>query len=239
LPPADRARCGRRPARELQARLRTAADGHADTLETEARRHIVLCLVAALEPIIAQIAQLTSETRASLHDHPDGPIFASLFGDPKTAICPAIFIAEMGDCRPRYPTKAAGWPATAAKSRRQGVRQVQACPVPMGLRPPPPRRVQQRWPTPAATTTPGPPTSTTAPEPPAPSTAATSASSPRRVDPASLIGCGYDGQVRLCAASELAVIHGPGDPPGLAIPWLAEEIRGILSRSDPAGSTRS
>lgn len=97
--------CGRRPARELLARLRGAADGRAATLESEARRQIVLGLVAALEPLVAQIAQLTSEIRASLHDHPDGQIFTSLFRDPKTAICPATFIAEMGDCRPRYPTK--------------------------------------------------------------------------------------------------------------------------------------
>ena len=99
--------CGRRPARELLARLRGAAAGRAGALESEARRQIVLGLVAALEPIVAQIAQLTSEIRASLHDHPDGAIFSSLFRDPKTAICPATFIAEMGDCRGRYPTKAA------------------------------------------------------------------------------------------------------------------------------------
>jgi transposase len=99
--------CGRRPASELLTRLRGAADGRADALESEARRQIVLGLVAALEPIVSQIAQLTSEIRASLREHPDGEIFSSLFRDPKTAICPATFIAEMGDCRPRYPTKAA------------------------------------------------------------------------------------------------------------------------------------
>ena len=99
--------CGRRPARELLTRLRGAANGRADTLETEARRQIVLGLVAALEPLVAQIAQLTSEIRAALHDHTDGAIFTSLFRDPKTAICPATILAEMGDCRDRYPTTAA------------------------------------------------------------------------------------------------------------------------------------
>lgn len=99
--------CGRRPARELLARLRNAADGRADTLEIEARRQIALGLVAALEPVVAQIAQLTSEIRSALQDHPDGETFRSLFRDPKTAICPATLLAEMGDCRPRYPTKAA------------------------------------------------------------------------------------------------------------------------------------
>jgi transposase len=99
--------CGRRPARELLGRLRGAADGRADTLEGEARRQIVLALVAALEPLVARIAELTSEIRAALADHPDGAIFASLFRDPKTAISPATILAEIGDCRERYPTKAA------------------------------------------------------------------------------------------------------------------------------------
>jgi transposase len=99
--------CGRRPPSEMLARLRGAADGRAGTLETEARRQIVLGLVAALQPLVAQIAQLTSEIRSALHDHPDGEIFHSLFRDPKTAICPATILAEIGDCRQRYPTKAA------------------------------------------------------------------------------------------------------------------------------------
>jgi transposase len=118
--------CGRRPAHELLARLRGAADGRAATLQIEARRQIVLGLVAALEPLVAQIAQLTSEIRASLHDHPDGAIFSSLFRDPKTAICPATFIAEMGDCRPRYPTQAAlaadGGQAPVAKQSGKSTR---------------------------------------------------------------------------------------------------------------------
>jgi transposase len=99
--------CGRRPADELLGRLRGAADGRAGTLESEARRQIVLGLVAALEPLVAQIAQLTSEIRGALHDHADGATFSSLFRDPKTAICPATILAEIGDCRERYPTKAA------------------------------------------------------------------------------------------------------------------------------------
>ena len=98
---------GRRPARELLTRLHGAADGRAGTQEIEARRQIVLGLVAALEPIVSHITQLTNQIRAALADHPDGQIFASLFKDPHTAICPATFIAEMGDCRPRYPTVAA------------------------------------------------------------------------------------------------------------------------------------
>src|SRR3954451_16278499 len=74
--------CGRRPPAELLTRLRNAAHGRADQLETEARRAIVLSLVAALEPIVQRIAALTSEIRAALIDHADGPTFRSLFTDP-------------------------------------------------------------------------------------------------------------------------------------------------------------
>jgi transposase len=99
--------CGRRPVPELLARLHDAASGRADQLETEARRQIVLALVAALEPIVTRIADLTSEIRASLADHADGETFRSLFKDPKSAVCAAAMLAEIGDCRDRYPTKAA------------------------------------------------------------------------------------------------------------------------------------
>jgi transposase len=98
--------CGRKSARELLERLRGAAYGRAGQLETEARRQIVLALVAALEPIVARIAELTSEIRAALQDHVDGPTFRSLFVDPKSAVAAATMLSEMGDCRDRYPTKA-------------------------------------------------------------------------------------------------------------------------------------
>jgi transposase len=99
--------CGRRSPRELLNRLRGAAHGRADTLESEARRQIVLAYVAALEPVVARIAELTSELRHALHDHSDGHTFSSLFRDPKSAVCAAAMLAEMGDCRDRYPSVAA------------------------------------------------------------------------------------------------------------------------------------
>ena len=98
--------CGRRTPRELLGRLRAAACGRADALETEARRQIVLALVAALEPLVARIGELTSEIRAALGEHADGPTFRSLFRDPKSAVCAAVMLGEMGDCRDRYPTDA-------------------------------------------------------------------------------------------------------------------------------------
>jgi transposase len=98
---------GRKPAGELLARLRNAAQGRADELECEARRTIVLAFLAALQPIVARIAELTSEIRDALHAHPDGPTFRSLFVDPKSAVCAAAILSEIGDCRERYPTKTA------------------------------------------------------------------------------------------------------------------------------------
>ncbi len=87
-------------------RLQSAARGRADALETDARRQIVLALVAALEPIVTRIAELTSEIRDALTDHADGPTFRSLFKDPKSVVAAATLLAEIGDCRERYPTKA-------------------------------------------------------------------------------------------------------------------------------------
>jgi transposase len=99
--------CGRKPAAELLHRLRSAAQGRADALETEARRQVVLALVSGLEPLVKRIAELTSEIRGALHEHADGDTFRSLFIDPKSAVSAAIMLAEIGDCRDRYPTKAA------------------------------------------------------------------------------------------------------------------------------------
>ena len=98
--------CGRRSADELLERMRSAPAGRAGELEAEARRAAVLGLVAALRPIVAEVAELTSQIRGALAAHPDGAIFAPLFRDAKTAICPATLIAELGDARERYPTDA-------------------------------------------------------------------------------------------------------------------------------------
>lgn len=98
---------GRKAPEELVERMRGAPAGRAGELEAEARRAAVLGLVAALEPIVAEIRELTSQIRGALADHPDGAIFTPLFRDRKTAVCPASLIAELGDSRERYPTDGA------------------------------------------------------------------------------------------------------------------------------------
>src|SRR5437763_11820160 len=101
---------GRKPARELLARLRNGAEGRTEELEMQARRQIVLALVSALEPIVTRISELTIEIRHALESHPDGQTFRSLFIAPDSWLCAATMIADIGDCRERYPT----YPALAA-----------------------------------------------------------------------------------------------------------------------------
>jgi transposase len=95
---------GRKPARELLARLREGAEGRAGELETQARRQVVLALVSTLEPIVARISELSIEIRHALDAHPDGPTFRSLFIAHDSWLCAATMISEIGDCRERYPT---------------------------------------------------------------------------------------------------------------------------------------
>ncbi len=96
--------CGRKSASELLTRLRTAPAGRAGELETETRRAIVLALVAALKPLVEQIKLLTSQIAGALDQHPDGPIFRSLFRNPNSVVTAAELLAEIGDRRERHPT---------------------------------------------------------------------------------------------------------------------------------------
>jgi transposase len=98
---------GRTDPAELLARVKAAPKGTAGEAECAARRGIVLGLVASLRPLVAEIAALDAQIRERLAAHPDAAIFAPLFRDRKTAISPATLIAELGDCRERYPTEAA------------------------------------------------------------------------------------------------------------------------------------
>lgn len=99
--------CGRTAATTFVERMRRAPAGTAGAQELEARRSVVLGLVSALEPIVAEIRELTAAIAAALRAHPDREIFSALFRDRKTVVCPANLIAEIGDCRERYPTEAA------------------------------------------------------------------------------------------------------------------------------------
>jgi len=95
---------GRKDPAELLAKLRDAPSGRAGELEADARRGLVLALVAALKPIVEQIHLLTGEIAHAVRDHPDGQIFLSFFKSPDSVICAATLLAEIGDDRARYPT---------------------------------------------------------------------------------------------------------------------------------------
>ncbi len=101
---ARHAYCGRKQPAELLAKLDSAPQGRAGTAEIEARRAIVLALVAALTPIVRKISELTREIAHRVRAHPDGHIFLSLFKDPNSVVCAAALLAEIGDCRDRSPT---------------------------------------------------------------------------------------------------------------------------------------
>ncbi|MCA1698863.1 MAG: IS110 family transposase, partial [Actinobacteria bacterium] len=96
--------CGRRAPAELLDRLRGGARGLASELEVEARRAVVLALVAGLRPLVEQIRQLSAQIAGAVRAHPDGEIFLSLFRDPKSTVTAARLVAELGDCRARYPS---------------------------------------------------------------------------------------------------------------------------------------
>ena len=118
--------CGRKTPGELLAKLRAAPAGRAGEIEADARRGLVLALVAALRPIVEQIRLLTSEIGHAVHAHPDGKIFLSFFKNPDSVICAATLLAEIGDDRARYPTAEhlaadAGMSPVAVESGRKKV----------------------------------------------------------------------------------------------------------------------
>ena len=93
--------CGRTPAAVFIDRLRTAPAGLTG-IEADARRHITLALLAAIDAIENQSAELTRRIKENLTLHPDAPIFTSL---PRAGqIRAAALLAEIGDARGRYPT---------------------------------------------------------------------------------------------------------------------------------------
>jgi transposase len=117
---------GRKTPAELLDKLRAAPAGRAGELEADARRGLVLALVAALKPIVEQIRLLTAEIGHAVRAHPDGHIFLSLFKNPDSVICAATLLAEIGDDRGRYPTPEhlaadAGMSPVAVESGRKKV----------------------------------------------------------------------------------------------------------------------
>jgi transposase len=119
---------GRKTPAELLRKLRSAPEGRAGEVEIRTRRQLVLALVALLRPLVAQIKQLERQIAQALAQHPDGDLFRALFRDPNSVITAAELVAEIGDCRARYPTgdALAGDAGQAAVAIESGKRKV-AC----------------------------------------------------------------------------------------------------------------
>ena len=117
--------CGRRPARQLLDRLRSAPLGRAQELESETKGQLVRALVAVLRPLVDQIRELDGLIAAHLAQHPDGQLLQSF---PRTGtVNAAQILAELGDDRLRFATsdqlaaEAGVAPVTHTSGKHRGV----------------------------------------------------------------------------------------------------------------------
>jgi transposase len=91
---------GRKSAADLYSRLAAAPRGLDDNGDTRAA--VALAFVAVLKTLRAQIDELDTRIAELLDNHPDAHIFTSL---PRSGtIRAATLLAEIGDCRERFPT---------------------------------------------------------------------------------------------------------------------------------------
>lgn len=96
--------CGRQRAADLVDHLHQAAAGRTPGPAAEASEVIVTTLVDLLTVLRRQQDQLEAHIKEALLAHPDGPIFQSL---PRAGtVRAATLLAEIGDCRARFPDPA-------------------------------------------------------------------------------------------------------------------------------------
>ena len=93
---------GRRSPAELLARLNSAPTSLAGALTSDAAGQLVRSMVAVLQPLVEQIAELTRRVERFVQSLPDGQIIMSF---PRAGhVCAAQILAELGDVRERFPT---------------------------------------------------------------------------------------------------------------------------------------
>lgn len=109
---------GRKSPADLIKHLRDAAAGRLDGAAAEASEIIVLVLVELLTTLRHQQTELETRIKEALLAHPDGAIFQSL---PRSGtVRAATLLAEIGDCRARFPdAEALAAAAGVAPSTRQ------------------------------------------------------------------------------------------------------------------------
>lgn len=94
---------GGKSAEVLFAHIESAPQGPTSSSSTVATlEQITLGYVTSLETIRDQISGLETRIDEQLRQHPDGPIFLSLPG--VATLRAAALLAEIGDCRDRYPS---------------------------------------------------------------------------------------------------------------------------------------
>lgn len=110
--------CGRHTPTQLVDHLHDAATGRITGAAAEASEVIVLTLVDLLTTLREEQARLETRIKEALLAHPDGPIFQSL---PRAGtVRAANLLAEIGDCRARFPDPASlAAAAGVAPSTRQ------------------------------------------------------------------------------------------------------------------------
>jgi transposase len=92
-----------KPAHVLLQRLRAAAPGIGGPAG-QALAGITQACLAALDTVMTQIEALETQIAGALTQHPDAPVFVSL---PRAGtVRAARLLAEIGDCRGRFPTAA-------------------------------------------------------------------------------------------------------------------------------------
>jgi len=123
--------CGRRTARELLERLRSAPTVTVGEANTEACGDAVRSLVAVLVPLVPQIQKLTSAIAQAMRVHPDGAVLMSF---PRVGCTNAAqILAELGQERLRFPSaeqlaaEAGVVPVTLESGKHRGVSFRWAC----------------------------------------------------------------------------------------------------------------
>jgi transposase len=109
----------RKPAAVLLQRLRTAVPGVTGPAG-HALAGITGAYLAALDAVMAQIEGLEQQIDTALHAHPDAAVFTSL---PRAGtVRAARLLAEIGDCRARFPSAAAlaGLAGVTPSTRQSG-----------------------------------------------------------------------------------------------------------------------
>lgn len=112
--------CGRHTPARLAEHLREAASGRLNGAAADASEVIVLTLVDLLTTLRHDQEQLEARIKEALLAHPDGAIFQSL---PRAGtVRAATLLAEIGDCRARFPdaTALAAAAGVAPSTRQSG-----------------------------------------------------------------------------------------------------------------------